>query len=291
LLRRFESVTIYDKASGVAAALADSGANVVSSPRAVAEASDMVLLALPSPSAVRDVLTSEDGLLSAVRAGTVIIDVSTIDPYTSREMYALAQERGAEYLDAPMSGGAPRGGGTEGARQASITFLVGGSEDAFQRARAVLETLGRRCLYLGPSGSGSTVKLISNYIAGVHNLAAAEALTLGAAAGFSPETLFSALSETDASSYFLSDYVAPRVSAKNYEAGFAVDLMLKDHRLVGALSDRLDVPMLLNDVATHIYEAVRASGRGQDDLVSAVGFMNALANVDIYKPGMQHQLA
>src|SRR5439155_1979056 len=116
-----------------------------------------------------------------------------------------------------ISGGQPGGAGTDGARAANVTFMVGGEREAYERALPILELLGTRFFYLGPSGMGSTVKLISNLMSGLHNLVASEAFVLGAAAGIGPETLLEGFDETDARSFHLTDYFAPRIRRHDFE--------------------------------------------------------------------------
>ena len=275
----------FDVDAGRLAEAATRGATPRASAAEVASGSDLVVLSLPSPEAVRAVMTGPDGLLAGVRGRAVILDTSTVDPGTSREMYERAGASGARYLDAPVSGGAPGGAGTDGARAATISFMVGGDRDAFEDAEGVMRLLGQRWFYLGPSGSGSTVKLISNLMAGLHNLVAAEAFVLAAAAGFSPETLFEVFDGTDAKSYWLTDYFAPRIRRRDFEPGFSVDLQYKDHRLAAELAQQLKVPALLNGLAVQMYQMLRAQGLGGKDLVEAVNEFGRMAGVDIYEPG------
>jgi 3-hydroxyisobutyrate dehydrogenase-like beta-hydroxyacid dehydrogenase len=126
--------------------------------------------------------------------------------------------------------------------------------------------------------------LISNLMAGLHNLVAAEAFVLGAAAGFSPETLFEVFDGTDAKSYWLTDYFAPRIRRRDFEPGFTVDLQYKDHRLAAELAQQLQVPALLNGLAVQLYQMLRAQGLGGKDLVEAVNQLGRMAGVDIYEP-------
>jgi 3-hydroxyisobutyrate dehydrogenase-like beta-hydroxyacid dehydrogenase len=260
------------------------GATPAVSAAALAAEADVVVFSLPNPAAVRAVMTGANGVLKGIKPGTVILDTSTIDPTTSREMYDHATAAGARYLDAPVSGGAPMGAGTDGARAATISFMVGGDRDAFEDAQPVMSLLGKRWFYLGPAGSGSTVKLISNLMAGLHNLVAAEAFVLGAAAGFSPETLFEVFDGTDAKSYHLTDYFAPRIRRHDFEPGFTVDLQYKDHRLAAELAQELKVPAIFNALAVQTYQQLRAQGLGGKDLVEAVNHFGRLADVDIYEP-------
>ena len=284
LIRARGALAVHDVLADRVAAAAGLGAVAAGSARAVAEASEVVVVALPNPAAVEAVFHGPDGLLAGLRSGSLVLDVSTVDPDTSRAMYAAARERAADYLDAPVSGGAPGGAGTDGARAATISFMVGGDRDAFERAKPTMAVLGERWFYLGPAGSGSTVKLISNLVAGLHNLVASEAFVLGAAAGFSPDTLLEVFDGTDAKSFWLTDYFAPRIRRRDFEPGFSVDLQYKDHRLASELGRQLGVPLFLNDLAVALYQAMRANGLGGRDLVESVRFLGGLSGADIYEP-------
>jgi len=284
LIRARGALAVHDVLPDRVAAAVGLGAVSVGSARAVAETSDVVVVALPNPAAVESAFHGPDGLLAGLRPGSLVLDVSTVDPDTSRAMYTAARERGADYLDAPVSGGAPGGAGTDGARAATISFMVGGDRDAFERAQPIMAVLGKRWFYLGPAGSGSTVKLISNLVAGLHNLVASEAFVLGAAAGFAPDTLLEVFDGTDAKSFWLTDYFAPRIRRRDFEPGFSVDLQYKDHRLASELGRRLGVPLFLNDLAVALYQAMRANGLGGHDLVESVRFLGGLSGADIYAP-------
>ena len=161
-----------------------------------------------------------------------------------------------------------------------MTFMVGGDDDAFARAQPVMAALGRVWLHLGPPGSGSTVKLISNLCAGIHALVAAEAFTLGAACGFSPERLLEVFAHTDAKSFFMTDYVGPRVARGDVAPGFTVELQLKDHRLAAELGHEQRVPLPFNALAIDAWERLRAQGRGANDVTDAVFFSAEQARLD-----------
>ena len=162
-----------------------------------------------------------------------------------------------------------------------MTFMVGGDAAAFARAQPVMEVLGSVWLHLGPSGSGSTVKLISNLCAGIHALVAAEAFALGAACGFPPERLLEVFAHTDAKSFFMTDYVGPRVARGDAAPGFTVDLQLKDHRLAAELGHEQRVPLPLNALAIDAWERLRAQGRGANDVTDAVFFSAEQARQDL----------
>jgi len=278
------ALVVYDlDAARVRRAEAE-GAVGARSARDVAERCDALVLSLPSPEAVEAALSGPHAVLEGAHAGLLVVDASTIDPETSVRMYRAAQARGVSYLDAPISGGQPGGAGTDGARAGNVTFMVGGDREAFERATPILRLLGTRLFYLGPAGSGSTVKLLSNLIAGLHTLVAAEALVLGAAAGFDPQTLLEVFAETDAKSFTLQHYLAPRIARRDFEPGFAADLQYKDHRLASDLARRLGVPLLLNEVAVQVYQMLRAQGLGGKDHVEALNFWARLAGVDVFNP-------
>lgn len=281
LLRTNGQLAVYDlNRSRMKQALKD-GATGTRSAREVAAKSQTLLLSLPSPDAVRNAMLGPKGVLAGVRPGAVIIDASTIDPASCIEMHKAAAERGAFYLDTPISGGEPGGGGTDGAAAGTISFMVGGDRAAYTRAKPVLHSIGKHSFYLGAAGSGSTVKLISNHIAGLNNLVMIEGFVLGAAAGFSPETLMRVFGGTDAKSYMMTDYFAPRYRRNDFDPGFSVDLMHKDHKLAADLAQRHKVPLLFNQMALEVYQMMRAGGDGQKDIIEGLHFLADLAGVDI----------
>ena len=284
LVQAYRQVFIYDLSDDNLQAGEALGARPAASAADLAARTEVIVLALPSPEAVKNALLGADGVLEKASPGTLILDASTIDPSTCMQIYQAAKARGVSYLDAPVSGGMPQGAGTDGARAGNVTFMVGGDRDAYEQAKEVMSVLGARWFYLGPSGSGSKIKLISNLIAGLHNLVASEAFVLGAAAGFAPETLLEVFDGTDAKSFWLTDYFAPRIRRKDFEPGFSVDLQYKDHRLAGEWARQLQVPLFFNSLAVEVYQMMRASGLGSKDLVESVNFLGELAGADIYNP-------
>jgi 3-hydroxyisobutyrate dehydrogenase-like beta-hydroxyacid dehydrogenase len=267
LVREHDDVTVYDLDPERVAMAVDQGATAAVDASAVGAASEIVVVSLPNPDAVRAALPQ---LFEGASPGTVVVDTSTVSPDASRELHALASARGIGYLDAPVSGGEPMQGGVDGARAASMTFMIGGDADAVEKARPVLETLGSHFFHLGPAGSGTEVKLISNLCSGIYALVAAEAFALGAACGFSAERLTEVFQHTDAKSFFMTDYLVPRLVRGDVTPGFTIELQLKDHRLANELGDEKKVPLPLNALATVHWERLRAAGRGGNDVVDAI---------------------
>jgi 3-hydroxyisobutyrate dehydrogenase-like beta-hydroxyacid dehydrogenase len=193
-----------------------------------------------------------------------------VSPDASRELHQLALVSGVSYLDAPVSGGEPMGTGVDGARKATMTFMIGGEADAIERAEPVLSVLGSHWFHLGPAGKGTEVKLISNLCSGVHALVAAEAFALGEACGFGAERLVEVFQHTDAKSFFMTDYLVPRLVREDVEPGFTIELQLKDHRLAADLGHEKQVPLPMNALAIAVWERLRAAGRGGNDVTDAL---------------------
>jgi 3-hydroxyisobutyrate dehydrogenase-like beta-hydroxyacid dehydrogenase len=272
LLKRFGALHVYDRDPTAMDGARDAGARPVDSAAALGAACDIVVVSLPNPDAVRDALAGPEGLLGGIRPGSVILDTSTVSPETNREMDALARERSAYYLDAPVSGAEPLQGGEDGARAASLTFMCGGDEEGYTRAAPVMDALGAHRFHLGPAGSGSTVKLISNLCSGIYVQVVAEAFALGAACGFDVERLVEVFRLTDAKCYMMTDYVLPRLRRGALDPGFTVELQLKDHRLANELGETHGVALPMNAAATRLWEAMAAGGEGRRDITAAIPF-------------------
>ena len=225
------------------------GARVASGVDDLVSDAAIVLVSLPDPAATRQAVLGASGVIASCRPGTLIVDTSTIDPPTARAVSLAASGRELDYVEAPLSGGDEEGSGVDAARAGATTFICGGLASAVERARPLLQVLGRHVLHVGAAGDGATAKLVSNHIAGLHNLVAAEALAVGGAAGLSVETMLAVLRHTDAQSYWLFNYLAPRLARGDFDNGFAVDLQHKDHRLFGELAARHGAVSPLNDVA------------------------------------------
>ena len=278
LLKYFGALWVYDIDASRVEMVCALGAAPAETARDLAVEYDTILLSLPNPGAVREVLRT---LLPAASTGTLIVDCSTIDPDTSRWANTECMTRKVHYVEAPVTSAAPGGGGTEGAKAGNVTFLVGGEESAVQRAAPILELLGERYLHLGPVGSGSVMKLVTNHVSGVITLAVAEGLVLAAAAGFPVSQSMEVISRSVAGNYVLDHIMASRIRNADYEPGFAVDLMHKDHLLAGALGRDLTVPLPLNQQASEMFQMMRAKGLGAKDHVVCAQFLADLAGVDL----------
>jgi 3-hydroxyisobutyrate dehydrogenase-like beta-hydroxyacid dehydrogenase len=246
-----------DKVEGIAA----EGAVACSSPAEVVARSDVVLTALPTVETVREVYLGPEGLVSAAPAGLLLIDLSTVGPSLSREIAAAADARGVAFLDAPVSGG------PEGAEQGTLTVMCGGDGAAFVRAEPVFRAFGRTIRHVGPSGSGSAIKLVNQLLVATHTLAAVEAAKLATAAGLDLELVL----ELIAPSYGASRMVErnlPRIIAARYEPGGPVDIVRKDVQVIADFAAELGVSLPLQGAVRAVYDQAHAAGFGNRDMAA-----------------------
>lgn len=279
LIRAFGPILAFDTERQRTDAAVGLGAVGSTNAAELATSAEVIILALPNPEAVKSVVSGEEGVLAGARPGTVIVDLSTIDPKTAVEMYEMAKVAGVDYLDSPISGGQPGGAGTDGARAANVTFMASGDRAAFERARPVMKALGQKFFFLGGAGTGTRVKLLSNFVSGMVNLISAEAFALGAAAGIDAKTLMDVFDETDADCYFMQNYVRPRIEQGDFEPGFSVDLQYKDLRLMSEWAREEGIPAPINDLGVQLYQMARAAGLGGKDLVESVNFWGRVSGV------------
>jgi 3-hydroxyisobutyrate dehydrogenase-like beta-hydroxyacid dehydrogenase len=283
LLKANGGLLVYDMDRSRAEGILARGARLAESVRGVASECEVIVMALPDPEAVKSVMLGKEGVLAGAQPGTLVLDCSTIDPPTCREVYAAAKERGVSYLEAPVSGGEPRGAGMDGARAGNMTFMAAGDEDAFERAKPIMAMMGKFWFYIGPSGAGATIKLISNLMSGINNLVAAEGFVLGVAAGIPWEKMLEVFLHTDAKSFQMTDYMEPRMRRRDFEPGFSVDLQYKDLRLAGELAQQHKVPVPFTQLGVQIYQVLRAQGRGKKDLVDGLNLMAEWAGIKFFE--------
>ncbi len=272
LLNHGFQVTVFDRKPDRENALTDFGGTVAPSIAELASGADVVLSILTNDDAVHGVYTGPQGALEHSRPGSMIIEMSTVSAVTSRELYRLGSARGVSVLDVPVSGSTPA------AEQGSLTLLCGGDEDSFHSAKAVFAAIGRQHFYLGPSGSGNTMKLVVNAILGVGMQAIAEAVVLGEKAGLARQRLLEVLSKTAV--------IAPAHLGKltkalehDYRPEFAVGLMNKDFHLILETAASVRAPMPTAAAAFPINDAEFAD-HPDYDFCAVIDRMEDLANVN-----------
>jgi 3-hydroxyisobutyrate dehydrogenase-like beta-hydroxyacid dehydrogenase len=265
-------VTVFDQDPAKANVLIESGGTVAHSIAELASSADVVLSSLPNDDVVLSVYTGPQGVLENIRPGSLIIEMSTVSPETSRELHRLCFAQGVNMLDVPVSGSTPA------AEQGLLTLLGGGDEDSFNSAQAIFAAIGRQHFYLGPSGSGATMKLVVNTLLGVGMQAIAEAVAFGEKAGLDRQRLFDVLSKT---AVIAPAHVGKLLKAKehDYRPEFAVGLMNKDFHLILETAAALRAPMPAAAAAFPINNAEFAE-HPEYDFCAVIDRMEALANVN-----------
>jgi len=267
-------VTGYDVDATRAGRAKDGGVVLAASPAGAAEGADVVLSSLPDPAAVRRVYLGADGVLTVAKRGATLIDVSTVDPDTWREVAAAAQAAGVDCLDAPVSGGPLEAG------NGKLVFLIGGETGVLERCRSVLQALGTELHHVGPLGSGQIIKLVNNVMSVGNVVVAAEAMVLGVKAGMDPQRLFDILSTSGGRSHhFLKRF--PNVLAGDFTPNFSIWLSRKDVSLALAMAARLEMPMPVASAVRQAYEAAHAEGFGQQDMAAVTRLYEHWADVAV----------
>jgi 2-hydroxy-3-oxopropionate reductase len=256
LVRAGYSVNIFDISAEACAGLEGPGATRCQSVAEAVQGAEIAISMLPNTPQVLDVVYS-DGILANMKPSGIFIDMSTISPEATRAMAQDLADRKITMLDAPVSGG------PIGAKNAALTIMVGGDRQAFECAEAVLHTLGTAVTHVGASGAGQTVKLCNQLICAVNIQAVCEAIALGRASGVDLSQMRDVLLGGSASSWML-EKLGPSMIAGDTEAGFRIDLMLKDLRLVLEMAGQKDVPLPATALVTSQYMEARAHGEGSN---------------------------
>ncbi|MDR6891000.1 MULTISPECIES: NAD(P)-dependent oxidoreductase [Variovorax] len=243
---------------------ATTGLTVVETPADVAEAADVVLLALPTPEAVAVVVEGPNGLEQGLRPSQLIVDTTTSDALTSRRLAAKLRGRQIAFLDAPVSG-AP-----EAARNGQLTMMIGGDVIDVERADSVLKAISSRRYHVGPTGAGNAVKLVNNLMAAAHLLVASEAIELARNSGIEAESLLEVINASTGRS-FITERVYPEWILKDrFDLGFAVKLMRKDVRLAACGIERLDMTLPLLSAVTREWMDSATYVQGDEDITRIV---------------------
>ena len=255
LLKAGHAVRAFDLTEAAVADVVTDGAVRAKNPMDAARDSDIVITMLPDTPHVEAVIYGEHGLLKSPPPGKLIVDMSTISPVAVRRIHADLQRAGVNFIDAPVSGG------PLGAKNAALSIMAGGEADAFARAEPFFRAMGTTITHVGASGAGQTVKLCNQLICGINIQAICEALALGRASGVDLNLLRRVLLGGSAASWML-DKLGPSMIEGDVGAGFRIDLMLKDLRLVQEHAQALNVPLPGTALVTSQYVDARAHGEG-----------------------------
>jgi 3-hydroxyisobutyrate dehydrogenase len=267
LLKAGFPLTVWNRTRARAEELAAAGAKLAASPADAAARSDVLITMVSDPPALEQVLWGADGVFSAngLRRGGLLMDSSTVSPALARRVAAACAERGAEFLDAPVTGG------TWGAEKGELVFMVGGAAEVLRRAEPVLGAMGKRWFHLGPHGAGQTIKLAMNMLLALEVDALAEALALVRASGIAGEKLMEVMQSSMARAAVL-DIKAPMMLGGNYAPSFPLRLMHKDLGLALELANQLGVPLPATAAAREVYNSVRGAAREDVDYAAVARF-------------------
>jgi len=258
LLKAGFSLTVWNRTASRADDLLREGARWAESPREVAAASDVVITIVSDPPALESVVWGASGVLNGLRKGSVLVDSSTVSPELERRVAAASEERGVEFLDAPVTGG------TWGAESGDLVFMIGGKQETLSRVEPVLRAVGKRFFLLGPTGAGQTVKLAMNMILALQVEAFVEALALVTSAGVAGDKLVEVLQSSMARSSVL-DVKVPVILSGDFKPSFPLRLMHKDMRLALELAKQLGVALPAGAAAYDTYSAVKAAATDDPD--------------------------
>jgi 2-hydroxy-3-oxopropionate reductase len=279
LIAAGHDLVVYNRSRARVDELAAAGAQPAAGPREVGEGCDVTITMLPDSPQVEEVLAGEHGVLAAARAGALVIDMSTISPVVTRALAARAAERGVGYVDAPVSGG------DVGAREATLSIMAGGSEEDFERARPLLEALGRTIVHVGPVGSGQVVKGCNQVVVALTIEAVSEALVLGSKAGVDPAVIIRVLSGGLAANRVM-EVRGRNFLEHDFEPGFRIDLHHKDLGIALAAGREYGVALPSTAAVNEMLQALRSRGMGDRDHSALLTFVEDLAQHTIGAPAV-----
>ncbi|NWH08467.1 MAG: 3-hydroxyisobutyrate dehydrogenase [Alphaproteobacteria bacterium] len=273
LIKAGHTVRAFDLSARALEAAKDAGASVCASSGEAAEGAQVILTMLPAGAHVRSVLLGDTGLFSAAQKGTLFIDASTIDVETARMLHEEAGKSSHLFLDAPVSGG------TGGAAAGTLTFMVGGSEEAFMRAKPILAAMGKNIVHAGGAGTGQAAKICNNMILAISMIGVSEAFVLAEKLGLSHQKLFDIASTSSGQCWSLTSYcpvpgpVPASPANRDFQPGFTAAMMLKDLKLAMAAAMGANAATPLGAQAAALYALFAASGEEGRDFSGIIQFL------------------
>ena len=252
----------------------ESGATAGSDPADVTAHAGIVITCVSDTPDVQEVILGARGVLAGAKAGSLVIDMSTISPSVTRKIAARLQEKGVHMLDAPISGG------SEGAANGTLSIMIGGEAEQVERATPAFQAMGRTITHVGPTGAGQTVKLVNQIVVVVNMLAVGEGLLFAQAAGVDLQKTLDAITGGAAGSWMLANR-GPQVIARDWRPGFMIDLQQKDLRLALDAADEMGVPLLGTGTVFQLFRTLQKAGLGAEGNHALVKALENLAGFEI----------
>jgi len=272
LLEARYPLAVYSRTKSRASRLISKGARFLESPAEVARESDIVFICVTDTPDVEAVVRGDDGIAAGARSGLIVVDHSTISPASTRQLAEDLAKSGTHFLDAPVSGG------DTGAKNGTLSIMVGGDPSAFERVEPVLRTLGQTITYCGPSGTGQLTKLVNQILVSVTNLAVCEALTFARKHRLDLEKTIAALTGGAGGSWQLAN-LGPRMIAGDFRPGFTINLQQKDLQLVLQAGEKSNTSLPAASLVHQLFTAAQAAGHGKDGTQALFTVVEKLASL------------
>jgi 3-hydroxyisobutyrate dehydrogenase-like beta-hydroxyacid dehydrogenase len=275
LLRAGHEVAVWSNTSAKAQKLANTEkGKFCATPKEVAENADVLFLCVGDTAMVKDVILGPNGIVEGVRAGSVVVDCSTIAITQSRAIGQALKAKGVDFLDAPVTGSTP------GAEGGNLTFMIGGDQAVFGRIRPLLDPMGKKIYFCGAAGMGLQAKLTQNLVLSNILMAFNEGMVLATKGGMDPTLMLEILDNSAAKSGLIS-YKAPFVLARNFTTNFSVKWMHKDIGLMLESGQELGVPLLLTGLTRQLFQTAISAGHGDEDICSTIKVLEEFAGVEV----------
>ncbi len=265
---------VWNRTASKADELVAAGAKLAANPGDLAAQCDIVITCISDTPDVEAVILGQNGVIHTIRAGSLVIDMSTISPHVTREIAAKLAEKGAHMLDAPVSGG------SEGAAKGTLSIMVGGEADQFERAMPVFQAMGKTITLVGGHGDGQMVKLVNQILVVGHALAMSEALLFAKAGGLDLQKTLDAVAGGAAGSWMLTNR-APQIIRRDWRPGFTVDLQQKDVRLALRAADEMGIPLPATSLIFNLYRVLQKDGLGGEGNHALIKALEKLSGIEV----------
>ena len=274
LIKAGLEVVVHDRTTSKVEQMVSEGTKKADSPKELAEESPVVITIVSDTPDVESVILGENGIIEGIKAGSVVIDMSTISPQATQKIAARLREKGVYMLDAPVSGG------EQGAVNGTLSIMVGGDAKIFKRCQPILEAMGKNIIHVGSNSMGQTVKLVNQIlVAGTLN-AVVEALIFAQKSGVDLEKAIDAVKGGAAASWQLTN-LAPRIIRRDFRPGFMIDLMQKDLNLIMGAARELKMPLPVTSFIHQMYYSLQSTGEGRSGIQALVKAMEHLTGVKV----------
>lgn len=274
LLKAGFDLAVWNRTASKAEGIVREGARLASSPADLAAQSDVIVICVSDTPDVEAVLLGENGVIHGARAGSLVVDCSTISPTRTQELAQALAEKGVHMIDAPISGG------SEGAAQGTLSIMVGGQSEQVERAMPFLEAMGKSITHVGDSGAGQMVKLVNQILVGIGMLALGEAFLFAQAGGLDLEKTLKAVEGGAAGSWALTNR-GPQIIVRDWRPGFMIDLQQKDLRLILEAAAELGVPVMSCSLTFHLYRTLQNLGCGAEGNHALIKALENMSGIKI----------